>query len=104
MQCHGDQIEKGRQALLMNHQITHQAAVGGKPTQLESVSQSRSRFSLFSAVCGRSRNHILQTVEKQEPDQRSRVNAVFREWQSTPNSYMRENVLSLPLSRRARRK
>src|SRR5271154_3172306 len=94
MQCHGDQIEKGRQALLMNHQITDQPAVGGKPAQLKSISQSSSRF-LFSAVCPRSRNHILQTVEKQEPDQGGRVNAVFREWQSAANRYMRENVLSL---------
>src|SRR5580658_8666566 len=79
----------------MNHQITDHAAVGGEPTQLKPVSQLRSRFSLCSGARARLRNHILQTIEEQEPDQGSPVNAVFREWQPAANCYARENVLSL---------
>src|SRR5580692_6053462 len=95
MQCHCDQIEQRGQAALMNHQVTDQAGIGGKPAQLKSVSQSNSRFSLCSTAYARSRNHILQTIEEQEPDQGGGVNATFREWQPTVKSYPRENVLRL---------
>src|ERR1700721_791680 len=78
----------------MNHQVTDQAAVGGKPPQLNFV-RSSGRLSSFSAVCPSSRNHILQTIEKQEPDQGGRVDAMFREWQSAVRSYACENVLRL---------
>ena len=50
---------------------------------------------MFPAVCARSRNQILQTIEKQEPEQGGRVNATFREWQSAVKSHPRENFLGL---------
>src|SRR5580692_1305537 len=95
MQGHCDQIEESGQAALMNHQVANQAAIGGKAAQLQLVSQSSGRFSLLSAAQARSRNHILQAIEKQEPDQGGRVNAMLREWQSPVNSYPSENVLRL---------
>src|ERR1700761_7742469 len=90
-------LRSGREewASRVNEPPGNQPGRNRRQTRPVEVCKSIEPVSFCPLACASSRNHILETIEKQKPYQGGGVNAVFREWQSAVRSYPGENVLRL---------